>query len=65
MNNIKITFFRSVILFVTEDRTVNIADQRYVEFQVQILNPNIKIIRKSMTALITNAKLNPDRELLV
>ena len=52
-------------MFVVEDVTYNISDQRLLEFGVQKLNPHIKIIRRTLTELITQAKLGPDKELIV
>lgn len=52
-------------MFVVEDVTHNISDQRLIEFGVQQLQSNIKIIRKSLTELTTQAKLGPDNELIV
>lgn len=53
------------ILFVVEDVTYNISDQRFIEFGIQRLNPNIKIIRRNLTELVTQAKLGPKNELIV
>ncbi|XP_051161209.1 glutathione synthetase-like [Leptopilina boulardi] len=53
------------ILFVVEDVTYNISDQRFIEFGVQRLNPKIKIIRRNLTELVKQAKLGPQNELIV
>lgn len=57
--------YRAKILFVVEDVTYNISDQRFIEFGIQRLNPNIKIIRRNLTELVTQAKLGPKNELIV
>ncbi|XP_033224633.1 glutathione synthetase-like [Belonocnema kinseyi] len=53
------------MLFVVEGITYNICDQRFLEFGVQKLNPSIKIIRRSLGELVTQAKLGPNNELIV
>ncbi|CAL7948958.1 unnamed protein product [Xylocopa violacea] len=55
----------AVILFVVEDVTYNICDQRFHEFEIRKQNPNIKIIRRTLTQLVTTAKLNDEKELVV
>ncbi|XP_034939816.1 glutathione synthetase-like [Chelonus insularis] len=55
----------AIILFIVEDFTVNICDQRYHEFEIKQLNPNVKVIRKTLTQLATEAKLGPNKELIV
>ncbi|XP_014477401.1 PREDICTED: glutathione synthetase-like isoform X2 [Dinoponera quadriceps] len=57
----------AIILFVVEDVTYNICDQRFHEFEIRRLNPQIKIIRRSLTSLISESeiKLGPNKELIV
>ena len=55
----------AVILFVVENITYNICDQRFHEYEIQKLNPDIMVIRRSLTDLVTDAKLGPDKELIV
>ncbi|KYN31985.1 Glutathione synthetase [Trachymyrmex septentrionalis] len=56
----------AVILFIVEDITYNISDQRFHEFQIRQLCPKIKIIRKSLTNLVSEGvKLGPNKELIV
>lgn len=58
--------FRAIILFIVEDITYNISDQRFHEFQIRQLCPKIKIIRKSLTNLVSEGvKLGPNKELIV
>ncbi|XP_018359283.1 PREDICTED: glutathione synthetase-like [Trachymyrmex cornetzi] len=56
----------AVILFIVEDITYNISDQRFHEFKIRQLCPKIKIIRKSLTNLVSEGvKLGPNKELIV
>ncbi|KAG5307228.1 GSHB synthetase, partial [Acromyrmex insinuator] len=56
----------AVMLFIVEDITYNISDQRFHEFQIRQLCPKIKIIRKSLTNLVSEGvKLGPNKELIV
>lgn len=56
----------AIILFIVEDVTYNISDQRFHEFQVRQLCPKIKIIRRSLTNLTSEEiKLGPNKELIV
>lgn len=58
--------FRAIILFIVEDVTYNISDQRFHEFQIRQLCPKIKIVRKSLTNLaLEEIKLGPNKELIV
>jgi len=53
-------------LFIVEDVTYNISDQRLHEFQIRQLCPKIKIVRKSLTSLtLEGVKLGPNKELIV
>ncbi|XP_071568213.1 glutathione synthetase [Temnothorax nylanderi] len=56
----------AIILFIVEDVTHNISDQRLHEFQVRQLCPKIKIVRRSLTSLASEGiKLGPNKELIV
>ncbi|CAL1684034.1 unnamed protein product [Lasius platythorax] len=56
----------AIILFIVEDVTYNICDQRFHEFQIRQLCPKIKIIRRSLTSLTSEEiKLGPNKELIV
>ncbi|XP_011863847.1 PREDICTED: glutathione synthetase-like [Vollenhovia emeryi] len=56
----------AIILFVVEDVTYNISDQRLYEFQIRQLCPEIKIVRRSLTSLASEGiKLGPNKELIV
>lgn len=56
---------RAVILFVVEDVTYNICDQRFHEFEIRKQNPNVKVIRRNLTQLALSAKLGSNMELIV
>lgn len=55
----------AVILVVVESFTVNIFDQRVLEFTISELRPDIKIIRKSFNDLRNNSKLNGNKQLII
>lgn len=56
---------QAVILFVIEDVTINICDQRFHEFEIRRTYPNIKVVRKSLTQLGHSAKLTEKKDLIV
>jgi len=55
----------AVILFVIEDVTYNICDQRFHEFELRKLNPHVKVIRKTLTEIYKYGKLGTKKELLI
>lgn len=55
----------AVILFVTEDVTYNICDQRFHEFYIREHYPHIRVVRKTLTELYKQAKLGPNSELVI
>ena len=57
--------FRAAILFVVEERTINICDQRFHEFQIYQQRPGIKVLRRTHGELVTKATLSADRRLMV
>ncbi|KOC62360.1 Glutathione synthetase [Habropoda laboriosa] len=56
---------KAVILFVVENITYNICDQRFHEFEIHNINPDVKVIRRSLRDLVSEAKLGPNKELIV
>ncbi|CAB4055176.1 GSS [Lepeophtheirus salmonis] len=52
----------SVILFIVEDITYNICDQRLLQFKIQELAPEIKIIRKTLTQVFNEGKLGSSKK---
>ncbi|CAH0551185.1 unnamed protein product [Brassicogethes aeneus] len=55
----------AVILFVVEDITYNICDQRFHEFEIRNLNPEVKVIRRSLTQIADKGSLSSENELIV
>ncbi|EEB12574.1 glutathione synthetase, putative [Pediculus humanus corporis] len=55
----------AVILFIVEDRTYNICDQRFHEFEIRRLNPNVTVIRKSLTQVYSQGSLTSKKQLMV
>lgn len=55
----------AVIMFIIEDVTYNICDQRFHEFEIRRLAPTVKVIRRTLTQLHEQARLGPNRELFV
>lgn len=56
---------KSVILFVVEDVSYNVCDQRFHEFKIRELNPDIRVIRKSLTQIYEQGKLSKDNRLII
>jgi len=58
-----------VILFIVENVTYNICDQRFHEFEIRRQNPNVRVIRRNLTQLggkgKGGAKLGPNKQLLM
>ncbi|RZC33262.1 glutathione synthetase-like [Asbolus verrucosus] len=55
----------AVILFIIEDVTYNICDQRFHEFEIRKLNPQTRVIRRTLTEMANRATLGPDKQLLI
>lgn len=55
----------AAILFVIEDVTYNICDQRFHEFYIREKYPNIQVVRKTLSKIYAEAKLGPNKELLL
>lgn len=56
----------AIILFIVENVTYNISDQRLYEFQIRQICPKIKIVRRSLISLASEGvKLGPNKELIV
>lgn len=53
------------ILFVIEDVTYNICDQRFHEFEIRKMNPGIKVIRKTLTQVADRGSLGTNKELMM
>ncbi|XP_034942815.1 glutathione synthetase-like [Chelonus insularis] len=55
----------AVILFIVEENTSNICDQRAFDYVIHEVNPQIKIIRRTFKEIIKQAQLRPNKELIV
>jgi len=58
-------FGRSAILFLVEDVTYNICDQRFHEFEIQKQNPTARVIRKSLTQVGKTGHLDSSKRLIM
>lgn len=56
---------QAAILFVIEDVTYNICDQRFHEFYIREKYPHIKVIRKNLTQISNGGELGPNKELVI
>ncbi|XP_018798619.1 PREDICTED: glutathione synthetase-like isoform X2 [Bactrocera latifrons] len=56
---------KAVILFVIEDVSYNICDQRFHEFYIREQRPDIKVLRRTLTQVHKEGKLGPNKELLL
>lgn len=56
---------KAILLVVTEDRTINLCDQRGLEFQIGRQRPDIRVVRRSWTSLHETAQFTEDRKFLV
>lgn len=56
---------KSVILFIVEDITYNISDQRFLEFHIRTLNTGVKVIRRTLTEMANRALLSSDYKLMI
>lgn len=53
------------IMFIIEDVTYNICDQRFHEFYIRENYPHIKVLRKTLTDISKEGKLGPNKELII
>ena len=56
---------QSVILFLVEEVTYNICDQKFHEFEVRRQCPEVFVVRKTLTQLADEATLTEDKRLMV
>lgn len=55
----------SVVLFVVENVSYNICDQRFHEFEISEKRPDIVIHRKTLTEIYEEARLNDKQQLVI
>ncbi|XP_033169694.1 glutathione synthetase isoform X1 [Drosophila mauritiana] len=56
---------QAVILFIIEDVSYNICDQRFHEFYIRETYPHIKVLRRTLTEVHREGKLGQSKELLL
>ncbi|XP_044249444.1 glutathione synthetase isoform X1 [Drosophila takahashii] len=56
---------KAVILFIIEDVSYNICDQRFHEFYIRETYPHIKVLRRTLTEVHREGKLGQAKELLL
>ncbi|XP_026847055.1 glutathione synthetase isoform X1 [Drosophila persimilis] len=56
---------QAVILFIIEDVSYNICDQRFHEFYIRETYPHIKVLRRTLTDVHREGKLGLNKELLL
>ncbi|XP_055607680.1 glutathione synthetase-like isoform X2 [Uranotaenia lowii] len=56
---------QAAILFVIEDITYNICDQRFHEFYIRETYPHIQVLRRTLTQISQQGKLGTSKELLL
>lgn len=56
---------QAVMLVVVEDRTINLSDQRSMDFVIAQLRPDLKIVRRSFTQLVSTANLLDNNRLII
>jgi len=52
-------------LFVVDDVSYNICDQRFHEFEIKRQNPAVIVIRRTLTQIANTAKLSEKQELIM
>ena len=54
----KTTLSRAAILFIIEDVTYNICDQKFHEFEIRRQNPDVFVLRKTLTEVAERGSLD-------
>ena len=54
----------AVIMFIIEDVTYNICDQKFHEFEIRRQNPDAFVIRKTLTEVFTEGRIEPNTKKL-
>ena len=52
-------------MFIVEDVTYNVCDQKFHEFEIRKQNPSVYVIRKTLTQVAHQGKLMDDKRLFV
>ncbi|XP_071534052.1 glutathione synthetase-like isoform X1 [Panulirus ornatus] len=56
---------KAVILFVIEDVTYNICDQRFHEYEIRRQRPDVHVIRRNLTQISKTGHLTDDKRLMI
>lgn len=56
---------KAVILFVIEDITYNICDQRFHEYEIRRQRPDVHVIRRNLTQISKSGHLTDDKRLII
>ena len=56
---------KSVILFLVEDVTYNVCDQKFHEFEIRRQCPEVFVIRRTLTEIGNRGKLTADKRLII
>lgn len=56
---------KAVILFVIEDVTYNICDQRFHEYEIRRQRPDVHVVRKNLTQISERGHLTDDKRLII
>ena len=54
----------AVIMFIIEDVTYNICDQKFHEFEIRRQNPDAFVIRKTLTEVSKEGRIEPNTKKL-
>ncbi len=54
-----------MILFIVEDVTYNICDQKFMEFSIRERFPEIRVIRKTLTQVASEGRLEDQMRLFM
>ena len=54
----------AVIMFIIEDVTYNICDQKFHEFEIRRQNPDAFVIRKTLTEVSAEGRIEPNTKKL-
>ena len=52
-------------MFIVEDVTYNICDQKFHEFEIRKQNPDLYVVRKTLTEVAKQGKLDDEKRLIV
>ncbi|GLV39684.1 Glutathione synthetase 2 [Carabus blaptoides fortunei] len=56
---------QAVVLFVVENVSYNICDQRFHEFEIRKMNPQVRVMRRTLTEIQEQGHLGANKELVI